>query len=186
VRLQGDSRADGQSAGVSEGSEPRWLLPSDAEILTARLGGIELRYRGDVFRGVFAVNLFPATDPDDYISLRIWTRDGTEQEIGILRHLVEWPTEARVLVREALNRRYWLQTVTGLDDIKLEMGHLTLSVRTPHGPRNFTMRWSQAQVQDFGERGKILLDLDDNRFLVPDVEALPEREQEQFLRYVYW
>jgi ATP-binding cassette, subfamily B, bacterial len=48
------------------------------------------------------------------------------------------------------------------------------------------MRWSQSQVQDFGERGKILLDFDDNRCLVPDVEALPEREQEQFLRYVYW
>ena len=27
---------------------------------------------------------------------------------------------------------------------------------------------------------------DDNRFLVPDVEAMPEREQEAFLRYVYW
>ena len=46
--------------------------------------------------------------------------------------------------------------------------------------------WSQAQVQDFGESGKVLLDLDDNRFLVPDVEALPPKEQELFLRYVYW
>jgi hypothetical protein len=48
------------------------------------------------------------------------------------------------------------------------------------------MRWSQAQVQDFGETGKVLLDLDDNRFLVPDVEALPPKEQDLFLRYVYW
>ena len=37
-----------------------------------------------------------------------------------------------------------------------------------------------------GESGKILLDLDDNRFLVPDIEALPAKEQELFLRYVYW
>jgi ATP-binding cassette subfamily B protein len=206
VRLQGDSRQEviaqespclpvSLSPGLS--SSPRWLLPTDAIIHTARLGGMEVelnpacptpdtRHPTPKFRGVFAVNLFPATNPDDYISLRVWSRDGTEQEIGILRHLDEWPVEARVLVREALNRRYWLQTVTGVDEIKLELGHLTLAVRTPHGPRSFTMRWSQAQVQDFGERGKVLLDLDDNRYLVPDVEALPPREQELFLRYVYW
>jgi ABC-type transport system involved in Fe-S cluster assembly fused permease/ATPase subunit len=219
VRLQGDARqAEWESGRMGEGefqnnhlhetlpispsphlplsSSPTWLMPHDATIRTARLGGMEVtlnrsltsdhRPLTSVFRGVFAVNLFPATNPDDYISLRVWTREGTEQEIGILRHLDQWPTEARVLVREALNRRYWLQTVTGLNEIKLEMGHLTLDVRTPHGPRQFTMRWSQSQVQDFGERGKVLLDLDDNRYLVPDVEALPEREQEQFLRYVYW
>jgi hypothetical protein len=135
---------------------------------------------------VFAVNLFPATNPDDYISLRVWTRDGAEQEIGILRKLDEWPADTQSLVRAALARRYWLQTITGVDQIKLELGHLNFEVRTDHGPRRFTMRWSQSQVQDFGERGKVLLDLDDNRFLVPDVEALPPRERDLFQRYVYW
>jgi ATP-binding cassette subfamily B protein len=146
----------------------------------------ESRRDSATYRGVFAVNLFPATNPDDYISLRVWTRDGTEQEIGILRKLDEWPAEAQQLVRAALARRYWLQTISGVDQIKLELGHLNFEVRTDHGPRRFTMRWSQSQVQDFGERGKVLLDLDDNRFLVPDVEALSPRERDLFQRYVYW
>jgi hypothetical protein len=146
----------------------------------------KFRRNSATWRGVFAVNLFPATDPDDYISLRIWDRDGSEQEIGIQRRINEWPMEAQIMVRAALERRYWLQTVTGVDTIAMELGHLTLNVRTLHGPRQFTMRWSQTQVQDFGESGKVLLDLDDNRYLVPDVEALPKREQELFLRYVYW
>jgi ATP-binding cassette, subfamily B, bacterial len=194
VRLQGDARTTDDLAAANGHDRPshslRWLTPSDAHIRAARLGGVEVESRNSpicrIHRGVFAVNLFPATNPDDYISLRVWTRDGIEQEVGILRRLDDWPPEARVLVREALNRRYWLQTVTGIDEIKLEFGHLKLHVRTHHGARRFTMRWSQAQVQDFGERGKILLDLDDNRFLVPDVDALPQREQEVFLRYVYW
>lgn len=202
VRLQGDARSTDdlpEPTNANRAAELRWLGPNDADIRTARLGGLEVRVAAFVptangsidrnpatYRGVFAVNLFPATNPDDYISLRIWDREGVEQEVGILRHLDQWPTEARVLVREALKRRYWLQAVTGLDDIKLEMGHLTLKVRTNHGPREFTMRWSQSQVQDFGERGKILLDLDDNRYLFPDVESLPEKEQEALLRYVYW
>ncbi|MEX0611720.1 MAG: DUF1854 domain-containing protein, partial [Pirellulales bacterium] len=166
---------------------PSWLTPLEATIRVARRGGMEVELPGgDIHRGVFAVNLFPATDPGDYISLRVWTRDGGDQEIGILRRLDEWPAEAASLVRGALNRRYWLQTITGVDEIRLELGHLTLATRTNHGPRRFTMRWSQNQVQDFGERGKVLIDLDDNRYLVPDVETLPPRERDLFQRYVYW
>ena len=37
------------------------------------------------------------------------------------------------------------------------------------------MRWTQSQAQDFGERGKVLLDVEDNRFLVPDTDALPQK-----------
>ncbi|MCI0334421.1 MAG: DUF1854 domain-containing protein [Planctomycetes bacterium] len=198
VRLQGDARQkDGEMGREGEGQTLglRWLMPCDAEIRAAKRGGMEVNVasrgvlapgQSATIRGVFAVNLFPATNPDDYISLRVWNRDGAEQEIGILRRLDEWPAEARSLVRSALDRRYWLQTITGVDEIRLELGHLTLSVRTDHGPRRFTMRWSQSQVQDFGDRGKVLLDLDDNRYLVPDVEALPQRERDLFQRYVYW
>jgi ATP-binding cassette subfamily B protein len=199
VRLQGDSRSTDELAAthVSRSSILRWLEPGDCDIRGAAHGGVEVELvdrvvldhenqPNNIYRGVFAVNLFPATNPDDFISLRIWDRDGNEQEIGILRRINDWPMEAQIMVRAALERRYWLQTVTGVDNIKMEMGHLTLDVRTLHGPRKFTMRWSQAQVQDFGESGKVLLDLDDNRYLVPDVEALPPKEQDLFLRYVYW
>lgn len=201
VRIQGDARSTDELAvvpmNVVRSSMLRWLEPGDCEIRGATHGGVEVELServvnefdtlpNNIYRGVFAVNLFPATNPNDYISLRIWGRDGSEQEIGILRNLNDWPMEGQIMVRAALERRYWLQTVTGVDNIKMEMGHLTLDVRTLHGPRKFTMRWSQAQVQDFGESGKVLLDLDDNRYLVPDIEALPPKEQELFLRYVYW
>jgi ATP-binding cassette, subfamily B, bacterial len=166
---------------------PRWLTPSDAELTASPRGAIELAFLdGPIHRGVFAVNLFPATNPGEYISLRVWNREGEEQELGILRRLDEWPAEAQALIRGALDRRYYLQTITGVDGIALELGHLTLSVRTSHGPRRFTMRWAQSQVQDFGDRGKVLLDLDDNRYLVTDVQALPPRERELFQRFVYW
>jgi hypothetical protein len=166
---------------------PRWLTPADAELTASPRGAIELAFLdGPIHRGVFAVNLFPATNPRDYVSLRVWTRDGQEQEIGILRELDLWGAEARTLVEAALNRRYYLQPITGIDQLRLELGHLHFDARTLHGPRRFTMRWSQAQVQDFGDRGKVLVDVDDNRFLVPDVAALPPRERDVFQRYVYW
>lgn len=167
---------------------PVWLTTADAEVRLAPSGAMEVALHGTdaVYRGVFAVNLFPATMPDDYISLRTWNRDGTQQEIGILRKLDEWPADGQAIVRQALERRYYLQHVTGIDQMRLDMGRLTIDARTAHGPRRFVMRWNQSQVQDFGERGKVLLDLDENRYLVPDVEALPPGERELFQRYVYW
>jgi ABC-type multidrug transport system ATPase subunit len=194
VRLQGDARQADEEKEIGRGGDGkiqslRWFEAGELAIRETKRGGIEVALSGnagEVHRGVFAVNLFPATNPDDYISLRIWNREGGEEEIGIVRRLAEWSPEAQALVRGALEKRYWLQTITGVDQIRLELGHLTLAVRTDHGPRKFTMRWSQSQVQDFGERGKVLLDLDDNRYLVPDVEALPTSERDVFQRYVYW
>ena len=178
------SDESGDSAGAFL---PVWLTAADAQICPGARETMTVVLANDqVHRGVFAVNLFPATNPGDYVSLRTWTRDGEEQEIGILRHLDQWPTEAQELVRAALDRRYFLQTIEGVDSIRLELGHLHCEVRTPHGPRRFTMRWSQSQVQDFGDRGKMLLDLDDNRFLVPDVQTLPPKERDLFQRFVYW
>lgn len=184
-----ESKAAADEAATKDAKKflPRWLLPGDVEICAGARGTMTVILADDkVHRGVFAVNLFPATNPEDYISLRVWTRDGEQQEVGIVRNLKEWPAEAQRLVRSALDRRYFLQTITGIDSLHVELGHLHGEVRTPHGPKRFTMRWSQSQVQDFGERGKMLLDLDDNRFLVPDVQTLPPKERELFQRYVYW
>jgi hypothetical protein len=48
------------------------------------------------------------------------------------------------------------------------------------------MRWTQSQAIDFGERGKLLMDTEENRYVVPDIEALTAADRERFLQYVYW
>ena len=51
-------------------------------------------------------------------------------------------------------------------------GTCALPCGPTRGPPDFTMRWNQSSAQDFGTRGKVLLDLEDNRFLVPDTEPI--------------
>jgi ATP-binding cassette subfamily B protein len=187
-----DSNGDSPLKAFSNDSQaenyvPRWLRAADAIVRSGSRGTMEVSMNdGALYRGVFAVNLFPATNPRDYVSLRTWDREGREQEIGILRELDRWPADVQSLIGEALGRRYYLQTITRIDSIRLELGNLDLEVQTEHGPRRFIMRWNQTQVQDFGERGKILLDLDDNRYIVPDVETLADNERDLFQRYIYW
>jgi ATP-binding cassette subfamily B protein len=167
--------------------EPRWINPGMAILRPGPFDALEIVLPGgEVHRGVIAVSCFPATRPNDFISLRVSDIDGQEREVGIVRHLDRWPAECQSLLRAALERRYFLRRITGIDDIRLEYGYLNFHVRTDQGPSQFTMRWTQSQAQDFGTNGKVLLDLEDNRFLVPDIGALPRRDRELLQRYIYW
>jgi hypothetical protein len=166
---------------------PRWLVPDTATLHGGPHQTLELTLPdGSVCRGVFAVRCFPATRPEEFISLRMCERDGQERELGMLRQLSDWSPESQSLIRAALSRRYLFRQIDAIDDIKLEQGYLNFQVRTDQGPSQFTMRWTQAQTQDFGDRGKVLVDVEDNRFLIPDVNALPRRQCELFQRFVYW
>jgi ABC-type transport system involved in Fe-S cluster assembly fused permease/ATPase subunit len=166
---------------------PVWLLPGTATLREGPFQTLELALAdGSVYRSVFAVQCFPASRRDDFISLRAWDRDGQEREIGIVRYLEQWSPEARTLLRSALARRYYLRRIRAIHDIKSSYGLLNFQVETDRGAAQFTMRHSQTHAQDFGQRGKILLDTEDNRFLVEDTDALPHAQRELLQRYIYW
>ncbi len=174
-------------ADSAAGFAPRWIEPDTVELREGPFGSLQVEQPdGTVDRSVFAIRCFPAEHPDDFISLRAWDQAGEERELGIVRRLDLWSKPNQEYMRFALARRYFLRRITGIDAIKLEYGYLLFLVRTDQGPARFTMRWTQSQAQDFGARGKVLLDLEDNRFLVPDTEDLPLRERELLQRYVYW
>ncbi|MFM8220279.1 MAG: DUF1854 domain-containing protein, partial [Planctomycetaceae bacterium] len=166
---------------------PRWLEPGLVHFTSGRLQTLDVELPdGTRHRGLGAVRCFPATEPDRYISLAVCDEGGKEREIGLVRDLAEWPEETRSLILAALDRRYLLRRINSIERIDLKHGCLEFTVGTPSGRLPFTMRWSQSQVQDFGEHGKILLDLEDNRFLIPHLGQLPPQQRELLQRYIYW
>jgi hypothetical protein len=166
---------------------PRWLEAGAAEFRRGSFDTLEVTLpTGETYRGVTAIGCFPATRPNDFISLRVSNLDGHEQEIGIVRHLERWPAECQTLLHAAMAKRYYIRRITAINEIRLEYGYLNFRVQTDQGPGQFTMRWSQSQAQDFGTNGKVLLDLEDNRYLVPDIATLPHRDRELLLRFIYW
>ena len=143
--------------------------------------------KGDrIYGGVFAVLAFPATRPSEYVSLRYSDSEGREHEAGIVREPSQWRSESQRLLKEALGRRYFIHVIAQIEGIELKFGYLIFKVRTNRGDERFMMRWNQSQAQDHGQSGKILTDVDENRYLVPDVDALPRRQQILFRRFVYW
>jgi len=42
-----------------------------------------------------------------------------------------------------------------------------MDVQTDKGQVNFMMHWSNDRAVDYGRRGKIIIDVNDNRYLIP-------------------
>jgi ATP-binding cassette, subfamily B, bacterial len=70
--------------------------------------------------------------------------------------------------------------------VRLAHGYLDFDVETDVGRQRFTTRWTQSQAIDFGAEGKLLIDVEDNRYVVPRVDDLPATDRERFLHYIYW
>jgi hypothetical protein len=141
---------------------------------------------GTVFTGVSAVLLFPVSHPRQYVSLRYVDEADKEHEIGIVVHLNELPGEQQALIQDRLVRHYHEQVIEKIVSVKQRYGQLFFSVITQRGQEEFVMPWRQDRAEDWGNNGKVLLDSLNNRYLVPDVERLSNREKRMFKTHVYW
>jgi ATP-binding cassette subfamily B protein len=164
-----------------------WLGPAGHRFAVGPLGRIEL-LEGDERQaaGVFVVPTFPATHPEEYLSVRGWGDDGDERELGIIRSLGDWPAACAEILRVAAARRILVRAIRRVLDVQLVRGYLDFEVATDAGQSRFTARWTQSQALDFGVDGKLLIDTEDNRWVIPRLADLPKADRERFERYVYW
>jgi hypothetical protein len=174
--------------------EPRETDPTRVRFLTPDLCHIHLGTHEAlhvtvknerIYGGVYAAYAFPVAYPDGYISL-IHVGGEDEIEIGVIRDLTEFPEPAAQLVRQALARRYFVHTITRIRRIGWKYGFVSMDVETDKGPASFLMPWSHDRATDYGRHGRILIDVENNRYLVPDLDRLSPRERREFQRYIYW
>jgi ATP-binding cassette subfamily B protein len=185
-----------KTAEPGDGSDPRtaprleWLDAGRREFRVGPHDRIELWDRAAdgtrIAAGVFVVPTFPATHPEAYLSVRGWDDDGEEREIGLIRSLADWPADEAGIVRDAVLRRTLVRTIRRVHGVRLAHGYLDFEVDTDAGRRRFTTRWTQSQGVDFGPDGKLLIDDEDNRWVVPRIDDLPKADRELFLQYIYW
>ncbi len=166
---------------------PRYLTPEIARIHLGSRNALHVTVLNDrIYGGVYAAYIFPVRQPRKFVSLRYKNAKGEEIEVGIIWNLEEWPQTDRALVEEALHRHYFVHTITHIHHIGWKYGFIAFDVQTDKGPAQFLMRWQHDRAHDYGRGGKVLLDVDENRYLIPDLGTLSDKEREEFLRYVYW
>lgn len=165
----------------------RLLLPATTTIFEGTFSLIHVSVKDDtLYRGVFAVMMFPIRHPDQFISLRYTDAKDREQEIGIIEDLGVFPQAAQQLVRSALVKHYYEQTVTRIYKVENRFGLLFFEVETQLGRREFVMPWRGDRAEDYGATGKVLLDAFDNRYIIPDLTRLPAADRNALTAYVYW
>ena len=166
---------------------PRWLTPETAFIHLGNLGALHVTIRDEsIYGGIYTVRCLPVHYSWEYLSLRYLNEEKREVEVGLIRRLADWPEATQTLVRESLLKRYFVHTIRGIELIEIINGYLHFKVETDLGPKDFMLRWQSDRAHDYGANGKMLLDTEEQRYLIPDVNQLPPRDQGLFQRYVYW
>jgi ATP-binding cassette, subfamily B, bacterial len=165
----------------------RLLTPDNTTIFEGTFSLMHCAVKEDtLYRGVFAVMMFPITHPERYISLRYTDRKDKEQEIGIITDLAGFPEPARLLVQANLIKHYYEQIITRVYDVKNKFGLLFFDVETQLGRKQFILPWRGDRAEDYGANGKVLLDAFDNRYLIPDLTKLPPADRNAFTSFIYW
>ena len=165
----------------------RRLTPATTKIFEGSFSLLHCAVTGDqMYRGVFAVLMFPIRYPDRYISLRYTNDEDKVREIGIIEDLGAFPEAIQQLIRAILKKQYHEQIISRVHEVRHEFGLLFFDVETQRGRQQFMMPWRHDRAEDFGTNGKVLLDVNDNRFIVPDVLTLPAKDQRRFTNFIYW
>ncbi|HVF10524.1 MAG TPA: DUF1854 domain-containing protein, partial [Abditibacteriaceae bacterium] len=126
---------------------------------------------------VDALRAFPLSHPEEYIVLR----DGTGVEVGLLRNLKDLPPAAATLVRDQLQRRYFLPQVTGIYDISERFGSSVWDLQTDRGRCSVTTRQMNESVFEIDPGRYLITDVEGNRYEVKDLNALDEMSRARFL-----
>jgi len=115
----------------------------------------------------------PISRPNRHLALL----DGKGEEIVMIADPNALPPESFAAVQRELRLRDLSARVTAVTHAKQEFGATYWSVETDRGPRDFVTQNLQENALWFSESQLLLLDVDGNRFEIPDVAALDARSR---------
>lgn len=145
----------------------------------------EVRFRRDSEGGVLMesadgqqtvagmIAAFPLSNPRGMVSLR----DADGRELGILENVRELDPDSRQIVREELERSYFMPRIKDVLKIQESLNVVEWEVLTNKGPRVFQIRNIRKNVRRIGPRRFVVKDVDGNRYEIRDWMTIPPRGQ---------
>ena len=115
----------------------------------------------------------PLSRTDQYLCLL----DGKGKEIVMLKDPQTLPGESWQAVQQELHRRYMTAQVCEILSARVEYGATYWRAETNRGGRDFVTQSLQENAQWLSPNHLLLIDVDGNRFEIPDVSALNSRSR---------
>lgn len=100
------------------------------------------------------------------------------EELVMFQSLEDVEGDSRLALEAELSRRYLTSTIHKILHAKVEYGSTYWTVITERGERDFVAQSLQENAQWMGPSHLLLVDIDGNRFEIPDVNALDPKSRE--------
>ena len=120
------------------------------------------------YLSVKAVFSAPLSHPNVYISLI----DDKGQEICMITSLDDLDGVTGEVIQKELSKRYLSAIIHKIDEVRSEFGVSYWNVQTDRGWREFVVEENPNQFIWLSERRVLILDVDGNRFEIPDYTQL--------------
>ena len=155
-----------------------WLTPENASF-SRRNGLLWLIYGGKETRVTLRRN-FPLEELWSLLSVL----DEKEEEVGMIRDLSQFGEQTQELLRAELERRYYAPVILQILSLKERFGFSYWKVETAEGKMEFTLRDTYKSLIRLGGNRVFILDVDGNRFVIPDVTALDRKSYRKIELYL--
>lgn len=110
----------------------------------------------------------PLSHPEAYLALL----NGKGEEIVMVADPGHLPEDSLAAVQRELRQRYLTATVASILQARQEYGATYWTVRTDRGEREFVTQNLQENAQWHSPTHLLLIDVDGNRFEIPNLDAL--------------
>jgi len=169
TQKENDETAPRTNCGAEDSSSEVVLLPADSLKFRRESGRLFMLKQGEEdWREVSLVRLFPLTEPEKWISVQ----DSEEKEIGIIPDLKGMTQESLSIVREHLDKRYLVPEILRIVACRARFDLTEWEVETNRGKVTILTRNLRDNVQRPLPNRLALIDVEGNRYDIPDIEAL--------------
>ncbi|MCR4793129.1 MAG: DUF1854 domain-containing protein [Lachnospiraceae bacterium] len=151
------------------------MITSDDLFRQTEGGFLSLDAGGRHYDRVRVVRLFPFSDANKYLSIREYENEG--REIGIIEDLDAMPGESKKAIEHQLTLSYFTPVIIKIINIKDEYGYAYFHVMTDKGECRFAINMGSNAVSKLSDTRLIIMDVDENRFEIRDVDALSHKEK---------
>lgn len=114
------------------------------------------------------LRIFPLTYAFQYLSVK----DDDFNELGVIEDARIFSPEQFALIEEELSKRYFVPSITKVNDVREEFGNYFWECETTSGNRSFTVRDLANNLLKTKDGGLILIDTDGNRYGVKELKQL--------------
>lgn len=136
---------------------------------------------GTVIENLEPRRLFPISDKDRYITLL----DAAEREVAIVKDVSSLDAGSRRALEDCFREYYLIPKITQVYEVSEKSGALTFRVMTDRGEISFRIRNRHSDIKMLGGSSRVVIrDSDDNRYEIPDYDALDRHSKICMFSYV--